>query len=154
MEKLIQWMERVGAFFLFVIAITITISVALRYWFNWPLPDGDAVSRLLLSIVVFWGLAGACHHDDHIRVDLLWERLPKRARAWVGLFAQLFTLAAMVVLAWAAFDRIGAQHRSGETTYDLALPLWPFYAVAWLGMIATIVAIMGRLLVRRTGTSG
>ena len=154
MDKLIKWMERVGALFLFIIAMMITISVTLRYIFNWPLPDSDAISRLLLAVVVFWGLAGACYHDEHIRVDLLWERLPARGQRLIDLFAMGFMLVAIGALAWASFGRVLDQRGTGEITYDLGVPLWPFYAMAWLGIVATLVTLAARLRGTRRQHSG
>lgn len=144
MTRLIKLMERTGALFLFVIATLITVSVTLRYIFNSPLPDSDAISRLLLSTVVFWGLAGACYHDEHIRVDLLWEKLPPTGKRIVSGFSMLFMLVCMLLLAWATFGRVQSQVNAGERTYDLGIPLWPFYALAWLGIAATLFALVAR----------
>lgn len=145
MTKLIKWMERIGAFFLFMISLLITVSVTLRYLFNAPLPDSDAISRLLLSIIVFWGLAGACYHDEQIRVDLLWERLSPRGRTLLTVFSSVFTLGCLCVLAAAALERVQSQMGTGERTYDIGVPIWPFYAMAWCGILAAIVALFARL---------
>lgn len=144
MTKLIKWMERIGALFLFVIATLITVSVALRYLFNAPLPDSDAVSRLLLSIIVFWGLAGACYHDEQVRVDLLWEHLSRRGKFWLEAISSALTLIFLCVFALAALGRVQSQFGSGERTYEVGLPIWPFYAIAWCGIVAAIVALIVR----------
>ena len=146
MKRLIDWMETAGAASLLVITAVIAVSVTTRYVFNWPLPDGDALGRLLLGIVVFWGLAGACHYDEHIRVDLIWERMPPKWRRAVDLFALAFTLAALALLAWGAGDKILSTFRSNEHTYDLRIPLWPFHALAWIGILAAVTVLASRLV--------
>lgn len=146
MDKLIVWMERAGGFFLFVIMALIAVSSTTRYLFNWPLPDADSLGRLLLGTVVFWGLAGACRHGEHIRVDLLWERLRPRARAWVDGFATLFTLAAIAMLTGAAWFKVVEYMGNHEATYDLRLPVWPFYGLAWLGLLATVAVLIWLVL--------
>lgn len=152
MDKLIVWMERAGGLFLFLIMSLVAVSAFTRYLFNWPLPDADSVGRLLLGTVVFWGLAGACRHGEHIRVDLLWERLGPVARAAVDRFALLFTLASVATLTGVAFFKVREYLHSHEATYDLRLPVWPFYGLAWLGLLAT-VAVLVWLLVRERGSA-
>lgn len=142
MDKLIVWMERAGGFFLFVITGLIAVSSSTRYLFNWPLPDADSLGRLLLGTVVFWGLAGACRHHEHIRVDLLWERLGPRGRRWLDALATLVTLAAVIALTAAAWTKVVEYFGNHEVTYDLHLPVWPFYALAWLGLLATVAVLV------------
>lgn len=154
MDKLIVWMERAGGFSLFVIMLLIAASAATRYLFNWPLPDSDGLGRLLLGVVVFWGLAGACKYDEHIRIDLVWERMSARARVWTNRFAMVFTLAAIGTLTGTAFVKVVEIMRSNETTYDLRLPVWPFYGLAWLGLVATVAVLLWLLTRERRGGVG
>ena len=145
MNRVINLMERAGALFLFTIMILITGSAIMRYLLNSPLPDGDSLSRLLLAIVVFWGLAGASLYDEHIQFDLLIERARGRIRTTMMATALIITLVAMTIFAWMAATRVLDLSRTGEKTFDLGLPLWPFYAVAWLGLVATVAALLWRL---------
>lgn len=146
MSALIRWMEQAGAFFLFVIMAVITATTVTRYAFNWPVPDGDAVSRMLLAIVVFWGFASACLHGAHIQMDLLTERLPPRLRGAVYKLSLALVTFAVGLATWAAASRVLDLRASGEVTYDLGLPLWPIYAVAVLGLVAATAVLLGMLV--------
>ena len=148
MDKLIVWMERAGGLFLFVITVLIAVSSTTRYLFNWPLPDADSLGRLLLGTVVFWGLAGACRHQEHIRVDLLWEQLGPRGRALLDAVATLLTLAGIGLLAVAAWTKVVEYAGNHEVTYDLRLAVWPFYGLAWIGLLATVAVLVWGLLRR------
>lgn len=148
MKRLIDLMERAGALFLFAIMTLITVSAITRYLFNWPLPDGDSLGRLFLAVVVFWGFAAACLHDEHIQFDLIVESSPTAVRRALTALALVVTLAAVSVLCWMAATRVLDLSRTGEKTFDLGLPLWPFYAVAWLGLLAAVLALAWRLIGR------
>jgi TRAP-type C4-dicarboxylate transport system permease small subunit len=145
MATLISWMERAGAFFLFVIMAVITITTVTRYLFNWPIPDGDAISRMLLAIVVFWGFASACLHGAHIQMDLLTERLPIRWRRFAYKLSLCLVTASVGTATWAAVARVLDLRASGEVTYDVGLPLWPIYAVAVLGLVAATAVLLAML---------
>lgn len=141
MKPLIRWMERAGALFLFIIMVVIATTTVTRYLFNWPIPDGDSIARMLLAVVVFWGFAAACLHGEHIQLDLFTESLPPKPRALVYRLTAALIFGAVATATWAAWHRIGDLRTSGEITYDLGLPLWPFYAVAFLGFVAASLVL-------------
>ena len=45
---------------------------------------------------------------------------------------------------WTLFDKVLATRADHVLTFDLRLPTWPFFAVAWLGDAAAVVLIMVR----------
>ena len=107
-------------------------------------PDGFAFGQLALCIGLFWGLAGCCYRGEHIEVDVLWQMMPKWAQRLTDYFATLVTALFMIALTWMALLRVRSVLLSGEATSDLRAPMWPFYALAWIG-----VALGTALLVAR-----
>ena len=145
-DRIIGSAERLaGAFLAFVVALTF-VSVALRYVFAWSIPDSYDLSRNFLGILIFWGIAVTGFRGDHITVELLWNALPRRGRHALDLLATLFTLFCMAAFAWAMAGKVLDALSSGETTYDLHLPVWPFYALAWLGIGGSVLLLIVRLL--------
>ncbi len=51
-----------------------------------------------------------------------------------------------VLLTWKIWGRILSAQGSGETTFDLRLPLWPFLALIWGGLAASCVTIAIKLI--------
>ena len=122
-----------------------TASVT-RHLCNWPIPDGDSIARMLLAVVVFWGFAAACLHGEHIRLDLFTERLPPRLRAAVCKLTGALVFCAVATATWAAWHRVGDLRGSGKITCDLGLTLWPFYALAFLGLVAASLVLLAMLV--------
>lgn len=144
-DRLIDMGERLaGAFLAFVTALTF-VSVALRYAFSWAIPDSYDLSRYFLGILIFWGIAASGFRGDHITVDLLWGALSAHARRRLDAFASLLTFAAMAVFCWAMALKVLDSYASGEATYDLTLPVWPFFLAAWLGSLAAALMMLVRL---------
>lgn len=139
MNRLASYFEKVGALALFLIMVLITLSAITRYVFNWILPDGDSVARYLLGVVTFWGLVSVIRHDEHIRVDLLWEWFKSTRRKYVYFVYTALTAGFVLAMGIMAFFRIQDVYFSLEGTYDLRIPIWPFLTLAWLGMLASIL---------------
>lgn len=134
-----------GAFLAIIMALTFA-SVVLRYLFNIAIPDAYDLGRLLLGILIFWGIAVTGFRGEHITVDALWNVLPARGRRRLDLFATLFSLAAMVAFAAAMGRKALDVAHTHEATYDTGTPIWPFYALAWLGTVAAVLLLIVRLV--------
>lgn len=151
-DRVVTLVEYGAAVFLALVTAITFVSVIMRYLFSAPIPDTHDFTRYMVCIAIFWGIACACWRGEHIQVDLLWTALPPRGRLIMDVFALIVLLGAIAVLAWVMFGRVGVVTRSGMTTADFRLPIWPFVAVAsaGLGLAAiTVVAYLYRLLRQR-----
>ena len=81
--------EVTAAGFLAVVTLLTFVSVILRYFFAWAIPDSYDFTRLLLGILIFWGMAVASYRGDHITVDLLWSAAPPKVQRAMDVFAAL-----------------------------------------------------------------
>jgi TRAP-type C4-dicarboxylate transport system permease small subunit len=143
-DRAVAAAEGVAAAVLAVVTALTFISVLLRYFLSWSIPDSYDLSRNLLGILIFWSIAIAGFRGDHIVVDLVWSALPAGGRRALDLLGTIFTFACMAVFAWAVADKVTDQFHSGETTYDLHLPVWPFTLLAWLGLVASVLLLAVR----------
>lgn len=140
-DRVVTIVEYGAAVFIALVTVLTFVSVIMRYLFSAPIPDTHDFTGLMVCIAIFWGIACACWRGEHIQVDLLWTALPRRAQRFVDVFALLVLFGAITVLAWVVFRRVGEIARSGMTTGDFLLPLWPFFAVASLGLGLAVIVI-------------
>ena len=151
-DRVVTIVEYGAAVFIALVTALTFVSVIMRYLFSAPIPDTFDFTRLMVCIAIFWGIACACWRGEHIQVDLFWAALPRRAQLFVDVFAMLVLFGFIAVLAWMVFIRVGDIVRSGMTTGDFLLPVWPFFAVASLGLglaVIVIPAYLYRLITQR-----
>jgi TRAP-type C4-dicarboxylate transport system permease small subunit len=146
MDRLVQRTERLAGLFLGLIAALTCVSIVLRGTLGIVIPDGFDVSRLLLAVAVFWGIAVASYRGEHIEADLLWQALPPRGRRVVDLIASVVSLTAMAIFAWMLAIKVLATWQSGERTFDLGMPIWPFHLLAALGIGFAVLLLVIRLI--------
>jgi TRAP-type C4-dicarboxylate transport system permease small subunit len=139
MDRFIDSIELVAAFFVGIVAADVFVSVLLRYFFSTAIPDSYDFGRLLLGILIFWGIAVTSYRGTHITVDLLWANVGPRAQRYIDIFATLVLLLVMLVLTYALFDKVVSTYEANISTFDLRLPTWPYFAVAWLGVVAAVL---------------
>ena len=91
--------------------------------------------------VIFWGIGATSYRGTHITVDLLWANVgPKYQRA-IDIFATLVLLFVVAVQTITLYDKVWTTRADNVLTFDLRLPTWPFFLLAWLGDVSAVILI-------------
>jgi TRAP-type transport system small permease protein len=141
MDRFIDAIELVAATFVGLVAADIFISVLLRYFFAVSIPDSYDFGRMLLATLIFWGIAATSYRGTHITVDLVWANVGPWQQRWIDIFATLVLLFVVTVQTYTLLDKVIATKDDNVLTFDLNLPTWPFFAVAWAGDVSAVLLI-------------
>ena len=144
MDRFIDSIEWIAAIFVGVVAADVFITIFLRYFFSLQIPDSYDFGQLLLGITIFWGIAATSYRGTHITVDLLYANVSKLWQRVMDVFATLVLLFVVAVQTWTLFDKVVTTRDSNVQTFDLRLPVWPFFALAWIGDLAAVLLIAVR----------
>jgi TRAP-type transport system small permease protein len=143
-DRFIDLIELTAAGFLAVVTLLTFVSVILRYFFSWSIPDSYDFTRLLLGILIFWGMAVASYRGDHITVDLLWSAAPPAAQRAMDVFAALVMLVAMATFTWMFAEKVLDTRADHVGTFDLRQPVWIYFFVAWIGLASAVLLLVLR----------
>lgn len=114
--------ERLGraAAWLTLAMVLLYFAVALlRYAFSlgWIWMQESVV--YMHALVFMLTAALTLKHDQHVRVDIFYSRLPPRGKHWINLLGSLlFTLPLALLLLWAGWDYAGASWALRERSAD------------------------------------
>jgi hypothetical protein len=62
----------------------------------------------------------------------------------IDVFATLVLLFVVTVQTIMLFDKVSGTYRDNVLSYDLNLPIWPMFAVAWAGDVCAVILIAVR----------
>jgi TRAP-type C4-dicarboxylate transport system permease small subunit len=144
MDRFIDTIEWIAAGFVGIVAANIFLGVLLRNLFSYSIPDAFDFGRLLLGILIFWGIAATSYRGGHITVDLVWANASPRYQRVIDVFATLVLLFVVSVQTYTLFDKVRGTYYDNVLTFDLHLPTWPFFAVAWAGDVSAVLLIAVR----------
>lgn len=145
LDRFVHLIEVTAAWFLVIVTALTFVSVILRYFFAWQIPDTYDISRLLLATLIFWGMAGTGYRGEHITVDLIWSALGPRARRALDIFATALTLFAMLAFTLMMASKVLDTRAEHVLTFDLRQPVWVYYGLAWVGLLAAVLLLVIRL---------
>ena len=140
-DRIIHGIEWLAATFVGIVAADIFLSVLLRKFFGTSIPDSYDFGRLLLGVLIFWGIAATSYRGTHITVDLVWSAASPKFKRWIDVFATLVLLFVVTVQTYTLLDKVITTREDHVLTMDLQLPIWPFYAVAWVGDVSAVLLI-------------
>ena len=106
-DAIIEISGRVVSWFTLGMVVITCAVVVLRYVFDTGAIALQESVTYMHSLVFMVGLSYALKHDGHVRVDLLFARLSKRARMKINLIGHLsFLLPVCLVIAVESFDYV------------------------------------------------
>jgi TRAP-type mannitol/chloroaromatic compound transport system permease small subunit len=94
-RRLDGWITRLGnclAWLWVVLLAVIVVNVVLRYAFGEGRIEFEEIQWHLYSVGFLLGLGYALQGDNHVRVDVVHERLSPRAQAWIELYGIILLL--------------------------------------------------------------
>jgi TRAP-type C4-dicarboxylate transport system permease small subunit len=144
MDRFIDTIEWIAAGFVGIVAANIFIAVLLRNLFSYSIPDSFDIGRLMLGILIFWGIAATSYRGTHITVDLVWANAGPKYQRWIDVFATLVLLFVVTVQTYTLFDKVVSTRAEHIVTMDLQVPIWPFFLVSWIGDVSAVLLIAVR----------
>ncbi|GMV07892.1 MAG: C4-dicarboxylate ABC transporter substrate-binding protein [Gemmatimonadota bacterium] len=93
------------------------------------------------SLIFLLGAAYGLRHDVHVRVDVVFARLSRKARAWIDLAGTvLFLIPFSVLFLWVSWRPVMNSWSIRETSPDPGgLPRYPIKAVILLGFVLLLL---------------
>ena len=100
------------------------------------------------SLIFLLGAAYGLQHDVHVRVDVLYARLSRRARAWIDLAGTvLFLIPFSVLMLWVSWPAVRNSWAIHETSPDPGgLPRYPIKTVILLSFGLLLLQALSQLL--------
>ncbi|MFC1891788.1 TRAP transporter large permease subunit [Thermodesulfobacteriota bacterium] len=126
-------MDSIGRVILSLMVLLITTDVIMRYFFNSPIKGSFELIQIMLSIIVFLGLANMQVLKGHVSVSLFTKKLSSSQRAGLGSATYLLCLIIYGLITWRCFLQSEVLRSSGTTTDSLSLPYFPFMWIVVLG---------------------
>ena len=111
-----------------LMTVIITADTILRYIASMPLVWAQDVAGLLLLLMFVTALPYSWPGGFHVRMDMLYDKLPDAGRRIVDAIAALAALGMGAMLAHQAVLQAIRAFQNGDTTPATKVVLWPFAA--------------------------
>jgi TRAP-type mannitol/chloroaromatic compound transport system permease small subunit len=117
-DAIVDASGRMVAWVMLTLVLLMSANVLLRYLFSIGSVASQELEWHLMSPIVLIGIPYALLHDGHLRVDLIYVKLPERARLVVNLAASLIGIVFSGLVIWLAWKYVLQAYAIDEGSPD------------------------------------
>lgn len=148
LNKWLSWLARIVVFLMMMLTVADVVGrkfVGIIPGFQ-PVPGAFELTEFMLVVLVFAALGYAQFHDDHISINVLTSRFPKRVQAILDTFIYLISLSLSCIVTWRSVLFAQRLIEQEDVSGVLEIPLYPFVFVVAAGMFMFCLALLVNLL--------
>lgn len=136
--------EILGVIALTVVVSLIFIGVVVRVGFSSGIPWQEEISRILYVLVVYVGASYGVKSRDHIRVSIVSEFLPPRAKRVLSAATDVVWIAFNLIVAKLAIDVFRSMNQYSGRSAVLDIPLQYIFLIVPIGFILISARLVQR----------
>lgn len=91
-DTLNEWVGRGVAWSTFIVVMVVFTDVVMRYAFKISFVFVQELEWHLFAFIFLMGAGATLLKDGHVRVDIIYQRLSDKSRAWINFIGVLFFL--------------------------------------------------------------
>ncbi|HSW57215.1 MAG TPA: TRAP transporter small permease [Dehalococcoidales bacterium] len=148
LNRWVSWVARIVLFFLMFLTVADIVGrkfVGIIPGMQ-PVPGVYEITEFIMVLIVFTAVAYAQTRGDHIAIDVLTERFPKRAQHILYTVIYLVSLTISILVVWQSIVYGQYLLEQGDYSGVLEIPVYPFLFIVALGMTLYSVSILINLL--------
>jgi TRAP-type mannitol/chloroaromatic compound transport system permease small subunit len=116
-EPWITWVGKAASIFWPILIAVIAVNVVMRYAFGSGRVEFEEIQWHLFAVGFLLPLGWCALVDAHVRIDVVAEHYPRRAKLWVELFGLVFWLLPFVlVVLWYSVPFVAYSFRINEVS--------------------------------------
>lgn len=128
------------AIFLTIMIIFMFVNIAMRFVANSGFVASEEIARLAFIFLVYLGTIGAFRDNQHLGVNMIFERLGEKAGRVVYILTQVIIIWVMLLLAWGSIKL--ANQTFNDSWVATGFPRWIVSGVgAVTGLSIVILAL-------------
>jgi TRAP-type mannitol/chloroaromatic compound transport system permease small subunit len=122
-------------------------EVLMRYVFNMPTIWVHEASYLLFGMQYLLAGAFALLHGNHVRVDIIYVKLPERGQVGMDIFTSVFFFIFALALMGTSWEFFQRSYEIHETTVETwGIQYWPVKGMMLLGAVLLTLAGISKLI--------
>ncbi len=138
--------NNLASIFLFLLVMLVSVHVIGRYFFTLPVPGAVELIQYLMVCVGSLGFAYCASQQEHVRVDLFVERLPRRGKQAANFISLLLSFGIVALMTWQGIVHAIDIWHSGSVSGVLKIPRFPFSVILAFSYVLFMLELSIQLL--------
>ncbi len=147
LQKIWSSFEEISAGTFFFAGITLIFyGVIMRYIFNEPKAWVEEVVRYVIIWGTFLGFSIALRHNQHIQVDILYDKVSPGMKKIIDFFSTLVSILFCIAYTYYGSVLVESRFHSGMVSLDVGIPMWIIYLILPISGVLFLIRFIERLV--------
>tara|TARA_R110002110_G_scaffold61833_11_gene173085 strand:- start:458 stop:991 length:534 start_codon:yes stop_codon:yes gene_type:complete len=134
---------------LLLLALMTTLDVLLRWLFQAPLQGVNDISSVVMAVVIAVCIPANLAMKQNIKVEVFGTVGGKTLHDFLEVLASTLTLVFITIIAWQFVPYASGLRETGDRTWVLGWPVWPWWSVAammmWFAALIQLTVLLDDL---------
>ena len=134
----------IGVVVMGMLAVSVIAAVILRYLFALSWKELSEFNILLFAFTTFWGMGINVIKDEHVVIDIFYDRIKPAVKRWIAVFNYLVVLAVDGFFVWYGIvyvQKVGHQLGSG-----IEIPMKYMYGIMPIAGIICAICVIVKII--------
>jgi TRAP-type C4-dicarboxylate transport system permease small subunit len=104
--------------------VWVAVGMVTRKWFSFSLYGSVELPEYAFLACFLLSLGRTLREGGHIRIPVLYDKLPQRGKPWVDLVVDIATIAYLVLMMMVTSIQVMKSYEVGAVSYVLEWPMW------------------------------
>ncbi|MDW7740324.1 MAG: TRAP transporter small permease subunit [Bacillota bacterium] len=150
-KKINYYLQFISCVTLLALMFMTGADVIMRSFLNRPMSGSYELTSIFLTFIVFFGVGNAQHFKEHVVIDALYDRLPRKGQRFISYLSSVIYLAITILMCWVVFKYSQLLVSTNANTAILKIPHWPVVLIAAVGLIGYVLSVVADLLFLKEG---
>ena len=139
-DKILNLMAIAAGGLLAFSLISVSVAVASRYFFNYPIGWVIEISSYILLYVTFLAAAWVLREGGHVTIDVVINRLQSKTQSLINFITSIINAAVCVILTYSAGKVTLDLYKTNYfTPTELELPKWIINIIIVVGSLSLFI---------------
>jgi C4-dicarboxylate transporter DctQ subunit len=144
-DHIITWMSVLAGILLAFSVISVSISVATRYFFNYPVGWVTEICAYILLYITFMVAAWVLKEEAHVTIDIILEQLKPRVQSFINIITSYISAIVCLILTFFGARETWELYKTGYfTPTELELPKWIINIIIFVGSLLLFIQFLRR----------
>lgn len=143
-DKVFQVYFGIGVVAMGLLAVLVIFSVIARYFFSYSWKELSEFNVTLFAFTTFWGMGINVLKNEHVIIDIVYDRVPPAIKRWLSVVNYLIVLGVDLVFTKQGFAYVGVA--SKQISQGMEIPMKYMYGIMPMAGIICAVCIVIKII--------
>ena len=131
----------IGAIAIALLAVMVIFAVIMRYCFKLSWKEVTEFNTTLFAFSTFWGMGANVIKDEHVMIDILYDRVKPALKRWLAVLNHIIVLIVDVVFVYYGFIYAGQMGK--QISMGMEIPMLYMYGIMPVcGVICAVCVVV------------